>query len=677
MASDMIRGISVCNPVDLDPQYFMDTVIYAIEHNLSHIQFIGPIHDYLRGNIDGITPYRKYAEFNPEKDEEYVALNLDYLNAGCKKAADAGIKMYMWHHELDLPDAFTEKYPEVLNADGDIEVTHPLVRDFLENRIEDFFFAYPYMHGIILTLHETKVPLLKLKNQKLDKVERVKYVTKILYDTCLRLGKELIVRPFASIEKDYEMMTEAYESISKDLVIMDKWTQFDWSLCLPHNRFFHKIKSNPLLVETDIFGEYFGKGQIPLMLKEHIREKFQYCEGFKPAGYANRIDRAGQHFFGSPNMVNLEIMNAYMQGEDAEEAIDRFFEKTYPGAGGAVREIMEPTEDILRSVFWLKGYYFSELSAFPRINHCKNHFYFEMMRDNFEIASGEWFIPKDWQRGSLESVLSEKADAAEKADACFEKLLSLKDKLEKEAFHSLYVRFGNLKYVARLWEAMTKAFMYYSKYFETRDEKYVLLMEEALSELLRTNQEGIALFGKEFYSQLVSLYSRGGGEDYVEAFAKDMRENLRVEKNRIAALEAQKNLVDYIVCGGGTEGHKLQKEVNFSDTFVKDDSIYRIPGTGRGAAWSTVNTHGWFSYEIKTKPHAENTILLEIGPHLCEDTDIKVNVDGTEYVFREKTGGKKTTVTIPYYGEKEYVRIRFDRFTKNTPCVHSISVISK
>ena len=39
MASDMIRGISVCNPVDLDPQYFMDTVIYAIEHNLSHIQF--------------------------------------------------------------------------------------------------------------------------------------------------------------------------------------------------------------------------------------------------------------------------------------------------------------------------------------------------------------------------------------------------------------------------------------------------------------------------------------------------------------------------------------------------------------------------------------------------------------------------------------------------------------
>ena len=32
------------------------------------------------------------------------------------------------------------------------------------------------MSGIVLTLHETRIPLLKLKNQKLEKVERVKYI---------------------------------------------------------------------------------------------------------------------------------------------------------------------------------------------------------------------------------------------------------------------------------------------------------------------------------------------------------------------------------------------------------------------------------------------------------------------------------------------------------------------
>lgn len=79
-------------------------------------------------------------------------------------------------------------------------------------------------------------------------------------------------------------MAEAYKSISENLLFMDKWTQFDWSLTLPDNAFFQKI-SNPLLVEADIFGEFFGKGYLPLMLKKHITEKIAYCEEFHPKGY--------------------------------------------------------------------------------------------------------------------------------------------------------------------------------------------------------------------------------------------------------------------------------------------------------------------------------------------------------------------------------------------------------
>lgn len=109
----------------------------------------------------------------------------------------------MWHHELELPADFSKEYPEVLNDYGDVEVSHPLVKDFLENKIRDFFASYKKMDGIILTLHETRIPLLKLKNQKLGKVERVQYVTKILYDAFASCGKELIVRPFASIAEDY------------------------------------------------------------------------------------------------------------------------------------------------------------------------------------------------------------------------------------------------------------------------------------------------------------------------------------------------------------------------------------------------------------------------------------------------------------------------------------------
>ena len=61
---NMIRGISVCNPVDIEKEYLLYTVEYAKEHQFDHIQFIGPIHNPAKGNLDGMTIYRKYSQFN-------------------------------------------------------------------------------------------------------------------------------------------------------------------------------------------------------------------------------------------------------------------------------------------------------------------------------------------------------------------------------------------------------------------------------------------------------------------------------------------------------------------------------------------------------------------------------------------------------------------------------------
>ncbi|MBQ6937532.1 MAG: hypothetical protein IJN36_03340, partial [Clostridia bacterium] len=468
----MIQGISVCNPIDVKRDYLLHTVDYAIEHKLDHIQFIGPIHNPVKGNIDGMTIYRKYSPFNDSKDIEFAQKTMEYVNEACHKAHDAGIKTYVWHHELEVPPNFIDVYPEICNSYGDVEVTHPIIRDFLENKLQDFFSEYPLIDGIILTLHETRIPLLKLKNQKLDKKDRVKYVTQILYDKCRELGKELIVRTFASIDEDYEMMLRAFEEISSELLVMDKWTQFDWSLTAPHNQFFRKIKKNPLLVETDVFGEFFGKGWLPLMLKKHIKEKFGYCESFSPVGYVSRIDRGTQHPFGGVNEVNINIMNAYMKNEDVDSAILNFFKEKYPNAAEDVMQLMVPTEDILRKIIYLKGYYFSELSAFPSLNHSKNHFYFEMMRGDYCIASDEWFIPHNWERGSLRSVLEEKASAAEESAVLLEKLENLKEKIAEEDYNALWEKFANLKYTAAIWNELTKCFVHYAKYFETGESSY-------------------------------------------------------------------------------------------------------------------------------------------------------------------------------------------------------------
>ncbi len=672
---EMIKGIAVNNPWDIDKEYLLFTIDYAAKMGFDHVQIVGPIHDVVRGNCDGMTPYRKYSQFNDEKDMPYVEYNLDAVNAACDKAKGYGIKTYMWHHELELPNNFREAYPETLNSYGDIEVTHPIIKDFLENKIIDFFYSYPNMDGLILTLHETKYPLLKLKNQKLDKIARVKYVTQILYDTCKALGKELIVRPFASIEEDYVMMTKAYEEISTEMLVMDKWTQFDWSLTMPHNAFFKKIEKNPLFVEADIFGEFFGKGHLPLMLKDHIAKKFEYCEGFKPKGYVARIDRSHEIPFGGVNEVNNNILRAHYYGEDVDAAIDAFMEAKYPGAGAEVKALMEKTEAILIKTIWLKGYYFSQLSLFPNINHSKNHFYFELMRKNSEIASNEWFIPKNWKPVTIEAILEEKAEAVAESQALYDELCALEAKIETEEYQKLWKKFYNLMMVTKIWMEYTKIFINYVKYFETREEQYKAALEQAYTDIMAINDEGMRVLGDGFYTQSTKeVFSKEGKVIKVNRFVEEVKESFELELEATKALEAEAGLVDFVVCGGGLEGHKLQKEVNFSDVLARKGGVCRIPGDARGAEWCSINAHGWFSYEIALKPGAENEIIVEWAAY-NEDIDAVVTIGDSEFEIHEQAPEKKEVIFKYTAGAGEdKVRIRFDRLSGNTPCVYTIKV---
>lgn len=677
MKRNMIKGISVCNPVDIKKDYLLYTVDYAIKNEFDHIQFIGPIHNPVKGNIDGMTVYKKYAQFNDNEKLAYAENTISHVNEACRIAHDAGVKTYVWHHELEVPADFTTVYPEICNENGDVEITHPIIKDFLENKIADFFEEYPLIDGIILTLHETRIPLLKLKNQKLDKKERVKYVTKILYDACRKRGKELIARTFASIDEDYEMMLHAFEEISTDLLLMDKWTQFDWSLCLPHNRFFEKVKNNPLLIETDIFGEFFGKGRLPLMLKEHIQEKFSYCEQFNPSGYVSRIDRGQQNPFGGVNEVNLVIMNACMNGKDTNTAILDFFEEQYPGAAEDVMELMLPTEDILRKIIYLKGYYFSELSAFPSLNHSKNHFYFEMMRENYSIASDEWFIPRNWERGSIDSVLKEKEEASLKAGQLFEKLESIKHKISEDKYENLWTKFANLKYTADAFRELTNCFLNYTRYFETENSVYRELLLKNVAKLRAINDEGKDFLGKKFYcTQRDMHHDSDDSAELINQFIDELLASFEAEDIARNLLKSKKP-VDFVLCGGALESHNLKKEVNFSDTLIIDGALCRIPAAGKGESWSMVNTHGWFSYEIKVIPNKNNKILITAGTSK-EFLNLIVTVGDEEHIFCEKIN-KKKIIEINYKENKgmESVRIRFDRNSSEIPYIFMVEVVGE
>ena len=137
---DKIKGISIINPDEVERNYYLYCIDYAIKNGFNHIQITGPIHDHVKGNIDGMTFNRKYSQFNDEKNADYINMCMEVVNEGLEISNKAGIKTFMWHHELDLPADFGKIFSDVLNENGDIEVSHPLVADYLENKILDFLY---------------------------------------------------------------------------------------------------------------------------------------------------------------------------------------------------------------------------------------------------------------------------------------------------------------------------------------------------------------------------------------------------------------------------------------------------------------------------------------------------------------------------------------------------------
>ena len=669
-----IKGISVLNPVRVDREIYLRSIDHAIKHGYNHIQLIGPIHDPVRGNVDGMVFYKKYSRFNSSKDADYVNHCIKVVNEALEKSHAAGIETYMWHHELDIPDGFCEAFPELLNEYGDVEVSHPILGDFLENKLKDFFETYPLMDGLVITYYETKVPLMRLKNQKLSTTERMKYVTQLLYDTCVKYGKKIIVRTDATLEEDYVTLLKVYEQVSTDMVIMDKWTQFDWSLTLPPNQFIRNVDKNPLLMETDLFGEYFGKGRFPLMLRKHIEQNYAHCEKYSPCGYVSRIDRSGFYPWGEVNEVNLVIMHALMSGETVDEAIDLFFKGKYGKTADKVRAIMEQTEDVVRRILFLNGYYFSELSRFPTLNHSKNHFYFEMMRENYCIASKEWFVPVSWKRGNIGKIFDEIESAKNDAAILLQRVLALKDEIVEDEFADLYVKFRNLDLCARIWRELVDVFFSYARYIDSAELEYEKKLKVALGRLSELEALGKELLGDRFHCVIGDRFDgKVNNRDMISEFIDEVERSFEYEKSFSGKLNGE-GLIDYIICGGACEGHRLQKEVNFSDTLIRGGELCRIPGNRKGLEWSMITAHGWFSYEICVNPDRENTVSVDVGSNtytLCMkviigDDEHTVNMDGgdkreIEFIYRAKPNEKK-------------VRIRFEKISANVPCVYTVTV---
>ena len=129
-----------------------------------------------------------------------------------------------------------------------------------------------------------------MKDAKTTDFEWYRNVLKAMYNPISK-AKSLIVRDFAYTSEQQNLMIEACEAVSEDIIIALKAQPHDYYPTFPNNPKIGNTGKLREYIEVDTWGQYFGMGIAPMSLVEDIKQRLEYSykkrlsvSGLEPIG---------------------------------------------------------------------------------------------------------------------------------------------------------------------------------------------------------------------------------------------------------------------------------------------------------------------------------------------------------------------------------------------------------
>ena len=140
---------SILHPTPLDPEYVEKLVKKAEIYPVDSFEICGQCHTPY-GGLDGLIDYREFPQVAASWDQDEVRSNQTRLSAILKTAHNAGKKVYLWHREVMLPPGLIKDLPELLDENGEFDLTGTAFRNLIVYKINSTFKAVPELDGIVL-----------------------------------------------------------------------------------------------------------------------------------------------------------------------------------------------------------------------------------------------------------------------------------------------------------------------------------------------------------------------------------------------------------------------------------------------------------------------------------------------------------------------------------------------
>jgi hypothetical protein len=516
-------------------------------------------------------------------------------------AAERGLRLGMWYHDVSGPDNLLELVPELRADDGLLDIESPALYSFVQAKLRDFFSALPTLDEVVLVLTETAFPVAHRPFCDVPPAERLRRLLQALADVTEAQGADLVIRPFSAVREDELAVRDAVLQLDAERVtLMYKTEPFDWHAFLDNESLIGSVTRYPCRAETDCGAEYYGQGVFPVCYTGHIRHRLAPALARGATSVTLRVDRGAYHSsLDHPvNTANIVPVTRWLQAPDTplRSHLERWFAARHGGGGAVLAEIAEDTFAVIRQALYIDQQALSH-QVFPCSAHAKHILLFALFEPDVDLAHLRevWSVVPGRRTLTHAEILAEKESAVRRAEELVVKLQHLVG--NDASPDSLPALFGRLVHLARATEALcrvaaahiaeTGGYTQATDGFDAEAARFLALADEI-----------DAAYGPLFFPAIrrtKGLQMAAAMRDMVAALAAERQ----CEFPQRRELDADPELIDYVLCGYASEGHQVGKRLHTGATSVTGDDSWRETGSGiAGAVGYTLQAAGGAVLEV-------------------------------------------------------------------------------
>lgn len=629
-------GFSTCHLYQADPDFLEWSA-----KNLDHMKYerfeICHEHGVGLGAVDDYIHYKKLTKINSGR-----LILTDQIPALRKVLVDIkkkGHEITFWSHELAAPDNILELYPELSTPHGDLNLAHPQLSEWLQDKYTQFFKAVPEIDAIVLVMTEVKFAVAHRFDNKWSKTECIHWLIKNLYDTCKINGKKLIVRPFSAITEDYTATRNALSNLPDDIEIMLKTDPFDWDPFLPINPELTNYPPERVTAEFDLGSEYFGRGLLPVAYPDYIRERIDYIKKHNINRAVARIDRRGVSALDREGLLNIEWFCEYTSAtqKSEENVLKNITASSYKTTDpGKLSECFRKAFEVVKHIFYIDGQLLWH-SMYGDLSEAQRSLMFELLRPGISLshARDEWHILDERMTPSIMDVRKEKREAVALAEELRKDIYQLAPE-EKQ----LCQRADNLVAVAEIY-MLTVVFM---------QEYLISIDNNTVTDEFSKGANMLKVAADRLSSMPESAIRKIGikATEIAEQLSDLLIQELRIIRNA-------GDCIDLITVGYPGEGHFISKFTHGSSVSSDETGCYRI-------------VNQYLMYTAKSRI-GNNLLMINVSGVGSISID-----DGVSSIQKEWNSIEWKTLSIPFESKKSSVRLRIDRIEDLSPSIANIRI---